>query len=125
MIYIPVFFVILSFLSFITRVVLATFNPELLKTKAFKIIPHVLDTFLLVSGISLVVRGDWLANDEYGWILSKFITLMAYIGLGVITMRSQGLKRWVAFISALLCFSYILVVAMTKQGFIPNYLELF
>jgi uncharacterized membrane protein SirB2 len=99
-------------------VILSELKPEILTAKIFKIAPHVIDTFLLVSGISLVVRGDWIANGEYGWIVSKFIALLAYIGLGVLVMRSTGAKRWGAFVGALVCYGYILSVAITKQGFL-------
>lgn len=118
MLFIHVFFVLLSFISFVARVALSEFKPEILTAKFFKIGPHVIDTFLLVSGISLVIRGNWIESDEYGWIISKFIVLLAYIGFGVLTMRSTGTKRWGAFAGALVCYGYILSVAITKQGFI-------
>jgi uncharacterized membrane protein SirB2 len=98
--------------------VLSTFKPEVLKAKFFKIGPHVIDTFLLASGVSLIVRGDWIETGEYGWVISKFIVLFAYIGFGVLAMRSTGAKRWLAFSTALGCYGYILSVAITKQGFI-------
>jgi uncharacterized membrane protein SirB2 len=118
MLFIHVFFVLLSFISFVGRVVLSELKPEVLTNKIFKVAPHVIDTFLLVSGISLVIRGDWVESGEYGWIVSKFIVLLAYIGLGVWVMRSSGAKRWLAFVAALACYGYILSVAITKHGFI-------
>lgn len=118
MLFIHIIFVLLSFISFVSRVALSEFKPEILTAKFFKIGPHVIDTFLLVSGISLVVRGDWIESGEYGWIISKFIVLLAYIGLGVFVMRSTGAKRWLAFAGALACYGYILSVAITKHGFL-------
>lgn len=76
-----------------------------------------IDTILLLSGIGLVFQGNWMAG-EYGWILTKLVMLIAYIGLGVVAMRSVGIKRWGAFILALVCFGYIISVAVTKHGFI-------
>jgi uncharacterized membrane protein SirB2 len=35
-----------------------------------------------------------------------------------VAMRSVGIKRWGAFILALVCFGYIISVAVTKHGFI-------
>jgi uncharacterized membrane protein SirB2 len=117
MLIIHIFFAVLSLSSFVGRVVLSELKPAILQEKIFKVAPHVIDTFLLVSGISLVVRGEWFATDEYGWILSKFMILLGYIGLGVLTMRSSGTKRWAAFAGALACYGYILSVAISKQGF--------
>lgn len=118
MLFIHIIFVLLSFISFAVRVALSEFKPEILTVKVFKIAPHVIDTLLLVSGITLVLNGGWIASGNYGWILSKFMVLLAYIGFGVLTMRSTGTKRWGAFAGALVCYGYILTVAITKHGFI-------
>ena len=110
-------FILLSVGSFISRIMLAQFKPEILRAKVQKIAPHVIDTILLLSGIGLVFQGNWMAG-EYGWIISKLVMLIAYIGFGVMAMRSIGIKRWVAFVLALTCFGYILSIAITKHGFI-------
>ena len=110
-------FILLSVGSFISRIMLAQFNPDTLRIKVLKIAPHVIDTILLLSGIGLVFQGNWMAG-EYGWIISKLVMLIAYIGFGVMAMRSTGIKRWIAFVLALTCFGYILSIAITKHGFI-------
>ncbi|NOR79439.1 MAG: invasion protein [Methyloprofundus sp.] len=110
-------FILLSVGGFITRIMLAEFKPDILRTKVLKIAPHVIDTILLLSGIALVFQGNWMAG-EYGWIITKLVMLIAYIGFGVMAMRSTGIKRWAGFILALACFGYILSVAITKHGFI-------
>ncbi len=117
MLIIHIIFVLSSFISFVTRVLLLEIKPELLHEKFLKIAPHVIDSFLLASGIGLVVHGDYLASGEYGWIVSKFIVLLAYIVLGAMTMRSSGAKHWLAFAGAIGCYGYILTVAITKEGF--------
>lgn len=110
-------FILLSVGSFIARIMLVQFKPAWLQPKIAKIAPHVIDTILLLSGIGLVFQGNWMAG-EYGWILTKLVMLIAYIGLGVVAMRSVGIKRWGAFVLALVCFGYIISVAVTKHGFI-------
>lgn len=110
-------FILLSVGGFITRIMLVQFKPAWLQPKIAKIAPHVIDTILLLSGVGLVFQGNWMAG-EYGWILSKLVMLCAYIGFGVMAMRSTGLKRWTAFVLALACFAYILVIAISKHGFI-------
>ena len=109
-------FILLSIFSFVGRVILSETHPAILKRKVFKIAPHVIDTLLLVSGITLVFQGGWLST-EYGWIIAKIVALMGYIGLGVVVMRNRGTTRWLAFVGAMACFVYIGIVAVTKNAF--------
>ena len=109
-------FILLSIFSFVGRVILSETHPAILKRKVFKISPHVIDTLLLVSGITMVFQGGWLST-EYGWIIAKIVALMGYIGLGVVVMRNRGTTRWLAFVGAMACFVYIGIVAVTKNAF--------
>jgi len=110
-------FIFSALASFVSRIGLSVFKPELLQNKFMKIAPHVIDTFLLFSGLTLVIQGNWL-DGEYGWIISKVILLFAYIGFGVMAMRLQGSKRWIAFALAIICFVSIFIIAITKNSFI-------
>ncbi len=114
---IHIVFVFSSFLSFNIRMILNQFQPRLLQNRILKTIPHIIDTALLVSGLSLVFLENWTAR-EHGWIISKFIVLIIYIVFGIIAMRSRGSKRWLAFAAAIGCFAYIFSVAISKHGFI-------
>jgi uncharacterized membrane protein SirB2 len=109
-------FVLLSIFSFVGRVILSETQPAILKQKPLKIAPHVIDTLLLVSGITLVFQGGWLST-EYGWIIAKVVALLGYIGLGVVVMHNRGTVRWSAFAGAMACFVYIGIVAVTKNPF--------
>jgi uncharacterized membrane protein SirB2 len=109
-------FILISLSSFVGRLVLSETRPELLKLKILKITPHIIDTLLLLSGITLVIQGAWLST-EYSWIIAKITALIFYIGLGVVTMRTRGTKRWLAFAGAMACFVYIGIVAVTKDPF--------
>ena len=117
MISVHLFFVLASFASFSGRMALAQFKPEILQQKIFKIAPHVIDTLLLLSGVALVFYGNWLER-ETGWIISKLIVLVVYVILGAIAMRSLGFKRWLAFAGTIGCYVEIMLMAITKQGFI-------
>ncbi len=110
-------FIFSSLISFTGRMALSVFKPSLLQNKLVKIAPHVIDTILLLSGITLVIQGNYL-DGEFGWIISKLILLLGYIGFGVMAMRSNGAKRWIAFITAIVCFVAIFITAITKNGFI-------
>lgn len=112
-----IIFVALSLASFILRVLLLPLKPSLLKTQFFKITPHIIDTVLLFSGLSLVIQNQWMEGD-FRWIIAKFIALLIYIGFGVMVMRMTGLKRWLAFIGALSFYGYIIAIAVTKYSFL-------
>lgn len=114
---IHIVFILTSFVSFVGRIGLSQFKPEVLQNKLFKIAPHVIDTILLVSGIALVIQGEWLERES-GWIESKFILLLCYIVLGVVAMRFCGVKRWLAFSGAIACYILIFSIAITKNSFI-------
>jgi len=109
-------FVLIAVSSFVGRVILSETHPQLLKQKGYKIAPHVIDSLLLLSGIVLAFQGSW-ATTGHGWLAAKMIALLAYIGLGVVTMRSRGSQRWLAFSGAMACFVYIGMVAVTKNPF--------
>ena len=110
-------FVVLTISSFVIRMLLAEFKPAILQIKALKILPHIIDTILLLSGLALVFQGNWL-EGEFGWIISKIGLLVAYVGLGAAAMRSSGLKRWIAFFGAIAAFVTIGMIAVTKHGLV-------
>lgn len=110
-------FILLSISSFVGRIYLAEKRPEMLEQKWIKIGPHIINTFLLITGFTLVFQGSWLSG-EYGWIIAKLIALVAYVGLGIVAIKSQGELRWKAFAGALACFVYIAFVAVSKHAFL-------
>jgi uncharacterized membrane protein SirB2 len=107
-------FVLFALINFVGKVALLQLRPELLTHKAIKIAHHVISGLLILSGILLVFQGDWLSG-AYGWIIAKIIVLFGFVGLGVLTMRSVGTTRWLAFAGTLVCFFYIAIVAVTKN----------
>ncbi len=114
---IHILFIFTSFASFVGRFGLSQINPKILNNKILKIAPHVIDTILLLSGIALVAQGEWLER-EYYWIESKFILLICYIIFGIVAMRLSGFIRWLAFLCAITCYSFIFNIAITKNSFI-------
>jgi uncharacterized membrane protein SirB2 len=107
-------FVLLTFGAFVGKMWVSVSRPELLTQKAFKIAPHVISSLLLLTGIILVFQGQWLSGD-YGWLVAKIIVLFGFIGLGIVSMRSEGTNRWLAFAGAIVCFIYIGIVAVSKN----------
>lgn len=99
---------------FIYRVYLAQRQPQLLEQKWLKIAPHALATLLLLTGVMLTVQGEWL-SQAYAWIVAKFILMLAFIGLGLLTLKSTGPLRWKAFAGSLLSLVLIVKIAFAKQ----------
>ncbi len=110
------FFILLSIISFVGRVILSETFPSILKKKIVNIAPHIINSLLIVTGIALIFQGGWL-SISYGWIIAKIIALLIYIGLGIITLRLRGTNRWFAFAGAMACLVYIGIVAVTKNAF--------
>ena len=109
-------FILLSVISFVGRVILSETYPAILKQKIVNIAPHVINTFLIISGIALIFQGGWL-SISYGWIIAKILVLLIYIGLGIYVLKSQGTAKWLAFTGAMACLVYIGIVAVTKNAF--------
>jgi len=83
-----------------------------------RIVPHVNDTLLLASGLSLAMLTEQypLVNN---WLSAKLVALLAYIALGSVALRrgrTRG-QRIAAWIAALLVFGYMVAVARTHSPF--------
>ncbi len=87
-----------------------------LQLKVVKILPHVIDTIFLLSGIGLVLILN-LPVLSQNWLLMKFVALIAYIVLGAIALgRGKTMRsRTIAFVFALAIFAYIVGVALSKS----------
>ena len=81
-----------------------------------RVVPHLVDTLLLGSAIALAVIGAQypLAQD---WLTAKLIGLLVYILCGMMALRRGKSKttRGMFFIAALLAFTYIVSVAITRS----------
>ena len=112
--------VLLSFSLFFIRGVWMIRENALLQQRWVKIVPHVIDSLLLVSAIALSII---LAQYPFvhGWLTTKVVLLVLYIGLGMVALKRGRTKkvRVIAWIGALLVFSYIVLVAYSKQVFLP------
>ncbi|OWY39009.1 invasion protein [Xenophilus sp. AP218F] len=89
---------------------------HILALKPVRILPHVIDTLLLGCAIALVVMGGWPILHS-PWLIAKIAGLIAYIALGSVALKYGRSKpsRLIAFILALACVAYIVLVAKTKM----------
>ncbi|EED3255269.1 SirB family protein [Salmonella enterica subsp. enterica] len=84
-----------------------------------RIVPPVIDTLLLLSGIGLIVKTHILPFTESGsWLIEKLFGVIIYIVLGFIALdyrqaRSQQ-ARFIAFPLALVVLYIIIKLATTK-----------
>ena len=90
-------------------------NP-LLQHRVSKALPHIIDTFLLGSAISLLLVLQ-LSLLEQPWLIAKIIALLLYIGLGMAALRFGRTRKIKvsAWLLALLMAGYIVSVAYSKS----------
>ena len=102
----------LSILLFIIRFALFKFKPAFKSNKVLKILPHIIDTFLLIFAIWLCVMiGQYPLTDH--WLTGKVLGLVGYIAFGIIAIK-QG-KNW-AFVAALISVAYIFGAAKSHSA---------
>ncbi len=81
-----------------------------------RIVPHIIDTAFLLSGIGLIWMLKLPVLDQ-PWLLAKFMALVAYVVFGAYALRrGKTLRvRATSFVLALGTFTYIAGVALTKS----------
>src|SRR5690606_2743746 len=102
----------LSILFFMLRAYWSVTGNSLLQKKFVKIVPHIIDTLLLVASIVLATFLG-LAAAQPG-VLTKIVLLIAYIGVGTIAIKRGKTPRTraIAAVIAVLIFFYIVGVAL-------------
>jgi uncharacterized membrane protein SirB2 len=89
-------------------------SPQRLAQRWVKVLPHVVDTVLLLSGAWLAFQ---LGSGVRGWLTAKLVGLVLYIALGMLALR-RGRTRAVrigAAVAAVVVFAWIVSVAITKS----------
>ena len=108
--------VALSILGFFIRGAASLAGAGWVRGRAARTLPHVVDTVLLVSAVTLA----WmlgLAPSDAPWLLAKIVGLVVYVALGVVALR-PGRSRAVrasAWLAALAVVAWIVSVALTKS----------
>ncbi|MDH5178970.1 MAG: SirB2 family protein [Gammaproteobacteria bacterium] len=110
--------VLISISGFVLRGILLLRDSPIMRQRWIKIVPHINDTILLVTGITLAVSIQQYPF-VHGWLTAKVIALLVYIGLGFMTIRFAHNKqqRLITWLAAILVFAYMLGVAHTRQAF--------
>ncbi len=106
----------LSIALFLLRGTWMLQGSTMLQRRWVKIAPHLVDTVLLGSAITLAVVSRQYPFAQ-PWLGAKVVALVLYIVLGTIALkRGRTLRtRAVAFAAAVATFAYIVMVAVTRQ----------
>jgi len=107
----------LSIVLFLWRGSFLVARPDAPRAPWLRVVPHVVDTVLLVSALWLAWQLG--AAGTRGWLPPKVVGVVVYIGLGMVALkwgRSRG-TRTAAFVGAVLAFAYVVSVAITKSPY--------
>ena len=82
-----------------------------------KVLPHLVDTVLLASGVGLILVLRLPVLDQ-PWLLAKLAAILAYILLGTVALKRGRTRamRSAAMVLALATFAYVLGVAFSKSA---------
>jgi uncharacterized membrane protein SirB2 len=107
---------VLSYILFSLRGIWMIQGSSLLKLRWVKILPHVIDTILLTSAITLVTMIQQYPGLNI-WISAKIGALLLYILLGMMAFRFGKTRKIkiISWVLAQIVFFYIVLVALTKN----------
>lgn len=106
-----------SFLGFLLRGYWMLTNNGLLKAKLTKVLPHIIDTFLLAAAICLVIITQH-HPFQVSWITAKILLLIVYIVTGTIALKRGKTKKMRVrfFVLSSVIIIVIFAIAITKPG---------
>lgn len=89
---------------------------SMLQQRWVRVLPHLVDTVLLGSAITLAVISHQIPFAQ-PWLGAKVTALVLYIALGTVALKRGRTRRIraTAFAGAVLTFAYIVAVALTRQ----------
>ncbi|PKH26435.1 siroheme synthase [Enterobacterales bacterium CwR94] len=107
---------------FVLRFIWQQRGSAMLQQRWVRIVPHINDTLLLLSGAALVSITHFYPFSVQGaWLTEKLAGVILYILIGgvVLSRRPRTTKvRWIGFILALVVLSLIVRLALTKMPFL-------
>jgi uncharacterized membrane protein SirB2 len=113
-----IIFVTGSYALFLTRGIWSMNDSPIMQTRWIKIVPHVIDTLLLISAAALaVIIHQYPFVDA--WLTAKVVGLLLYVAFGFVGLRGNMSKavRIPAWLAAQAVFAYIVLVAITHKPF--------
>ncbi len=104
----------LSLLLFVIRACWSVAGSPKLQTRFMRIVPHIIDTILLLCGLIMAAS----IGFNHGWLHAKIAGVILYILVGTYAIKRgpTPAKRAAAAVLAVLIFAYVVGVAITKQS---------
>lgn len=97
----------------------------IMQRRWIKIVPHLNDTILFVTGIILIYLTQFYPFTIQGvWMTEKLIAVIIYIGLGHVALGKRApnqMVRSTAFMAAILCLYFIITLAVNKIPLVMGY----
>ena len=105
---------LLSIAGFLLRGILMLIESNLLNRSSMRRLPHVVDTFLLATGVAMAWHAQFYPFVNSSWLSAKMLALLAYIGFGMIALKHGRNKviRSLAFAIASCCGFLMIAIAM-------------
>ncbi|WP_210451639.1 SirB2 family protein [Pantoea ananatis] len=111
--------VAVTILLFLLRFYWQRTGSAMLQRRWVRILPHVNDTLLLLSGASLVMITHFYPFSPQGsWLTEKLLGVIIYIALGSVALSRRPRSdrtRWIAFIVALIALVTIIKLTLSKM----------
>ncbi len=114
--YVHITSVVISYTLFLLRGIWMLRVSPLLQQRWVKITPHINDTILLLSAVTMAVIAHRNPLVEH-WLAAKIIGLLIYIILGYTAFRLAKMRQTkiIVWVLAQIVFAYIVLVALTKN----------
>lgn len=102
-------------IGIVIRGVLVIAQNTFSKHRIIKILPHMIDTVLLLSGLVMAYQLSYIPSEQ-PWLLAKIIALVFYIFFGLVLLRWAKTTqiRVFSLIAVMGTFVYIVGAAHTK-----------
>src|SRR5690554_6112484 len=107
---------IVSIAFFIVRAWWSVRENALLQRRWVRILPHIIDTLLLVLGVVLAIALS-MSPHQHPWLAAKLLGLVVYILLGTVAIKRgrTPLTRGLTAVVAVAVFVYVYGTATTKN----------
>lgn len=112
-------FAALTLLSFSIRVYWMYNGSLLLQKRMVRIVPHIIDTILLLSGLAMAIM-YYGAFYRRPWLMWKLLAVVAYVILGSVALK-RGRTRKIRIVAAMCAWSvfvFIIIIAW-KNAVLP------
>lgn len=108
--------IVLSVVSLLLRYLLNVMQSPMLQKKWLKILPHIVDSVLLASAVSLCVLLEQYPFVD-GWVTEKLLALVMYVFMASLALKlgKTPFIRGMGLVGALSWITYAGIIAVSKQ----------